>query len=311
MKQSYPIAGKILEYRALEKLFSTYTKALPVQINKKTGRIHCTFIQTVTATGRLSCQKPNLQNIPIRSEEGKRIREAFLPQFPDQVYLCADYSQIELRLLAHLSQDPKLICAFNQGTDIHASTATTIFDLPIDKITKQMRRMAKIVNFGIIYGQQAYGLSQELGMSIKEATIFIKKYFNKYPKVRDFIEKSKEKVRKTGVATTMFNRKRPIPEINSNNQMIRATAERLAVNTPLQGSQADIIKQAMIKVGNAMNKERLAHMILQVHDELIFEVSKKNIVRTQKIVAMIMENIVCLSVPIIVNIAIGKNWGEC
>ncbi|QVL57895.1 MAG: DNA polymerase I [Simkaniaceae bacterium] len=311
LKDDYPIAGKILEYRALEKLRSTYTEALPLQVQEDTGRIHCTFMQTVTATGRLSCKDPNLQNIPIRSEEGKKIREAFVPELPGWVYLSADYSQIELRLLAHLSEDPKLINAFNKGEDIHASTAATVFDVPLEEVTKQMRAGAKAVNFGIIYGQQAYGLSQELGIDMKEASAFIKKYFERYPGVRDFIESSKEKVRKMGVATTMFNRKRPIPEINSTNGMIRSAAERLAVNTPLQGSQADIIKQAMIEVQKALKEERLAHMVLQIHDELIFELPEENIVRTQEIVQTIMENITSLSVPLIANIAIGKNWGEC
>lgn len=191
-------------------------------------------MQTVTATGRLSCQDPNLQNIPIRSEEGRKIREAFMPEMEGWSYLSADYSQIELRLLAHFSNDPKLTAAFNHNEDIHTSTAATVFDVPIEEVTKQMRAGAKAVNFGIIYGQQAYGLSQELGIDIKEASAFIKKYFERYPGVRDFIESSKEKVRETGLATTMYGRKRPIPEIHSTNGMIRTAAERLAVNTPFK-----------------------------------------------------------------------------
>ncbi len=311
LKTKHPIAGKILEFRALEKLRSTYTEALPLQVHEDTGRIHCTFMQTTAATGRLSCKDPNLQNIPIRSEEGRKIREAFVPELPGWVYLSADYSQIELRLLAHLSKDPKLIAAFNNQEDIHASTAATVFDVPLEKVTKQMRAGAKAVNFGIIYGQQAYGLSQELGIDIKEASAFIKKYFKRYPGVHDFIDSSKEKVRKTGIATTMFNRKRPIPEIHSTNGMIRAAAERLAVNTPLQGSQADIIKQAMIEVQGALKEKRLAHMVLQIHDELIFELPEENVSEVKEIVRSIMENITSLSIPLIINIAIGKNWGEC
>ncbi|MEM8727719.1 MAG: DNA polymerase I [Chlamydiota bacterium] len=311
LKESHPIAGKILDYRALEKLCSTYTEALPLQVNEETGRIHCSFMQTVTATGRLSCKDPNLQNIPVRSEEGKKIREAFVPKLPGWVYLSADYSQIELRLLAHLSQDPKLIGAFNKGEDIHASTAATVFDVPIEAVTEQMRAGAKAVNFGIIYGQQAYSLSQELGIEMKEASDFIRKYFNRYPGVRDFIENSKEKVRKTGVATTMFGRKRPIPEINSPNGMIRAAAERLAVNTPLQGSQADIVKKAMIALQEALKEGCPAHMVLQIHDELIFELPEENLSKTREIVQTIMESITTLSVPLLVNIAVGKNWGEC
>ncbi|MCB1084654.1 MAG: DNA polymerase I [Chlamydiia bacterium] len=311
LKRDHPIAGKILEFRALEKLRSTYAEALPQQVNKDTGRIHCTFMQTVTATGRLSCQDPNLQNIPIRTEEGRKIREAFIPEQEGWRYLSADYSQIELRLLAHLSGDPKLIAAFNNHEDIHASTAATIFDVPLEKVTKAMRSGAKAVNFGLIYGQQAYGLSQELGIDIKEASAFIKKYFSRYPKVAEFIEGAKEKVRKTGIATTMFHRKRPIPEIHSTNGMIRAAAERLAVNTPLQGSQADIIKMAMAKVYHALEKEKLAFMVLQIHDELIFELPEENAFQVSDIVREIMENITLLTVPLTVNIAIGKNWGEC
>ncbi len=311
LKAEYPIAGKILEYRSLEKLRSTYTEALPLQVHEDTSRIHCTFMQTMTATGRLSCQDPNLQNIPIRSEEGRKIREAFMPEMEGWSYLSADYSQIELRLLAHFSNDPKLIAAFNHDEDIHASTAATVFDVPIEEVTKQMRAGAKAVNFGIIYGQQAYGLSQELRIDIKEASIFIKKYFERYPGVRDFIESSKKKVRETGLATTMYGRKRPIPEIYSTNGMIRTAAERLAVNTPLQGSQADIIKKAMIKVHETLKKERLAYMVLQVHDELIFELPDENIPRVSEIVQSIMENITSLSVPLIVNIDVGKNWGMC
>ncbi|MCB1107630.1 MAG: DNA polymerase I [Chlamydiia bacterium] len=311
LKHDYPIAGKVLEYRALEKLRSTYTEALPHQVYDETGRIHCTFMQTVTATGRLSCQDPNLQNIPVRTEEGRKIRAAFIPEFEKWSYLSADYSQIELRLLAHLSQDIKLIKAFNQNEDIHASTASTVFDVPIHEVTKEMRSGAKAVNFGIIYGQQAYGLSQELGIDMKEAASFIKKYFNKYPGVADFIEHSKETVRKEGFATTMFGRKRPIPEIHSTNGMIRAAAERLAVNTPLQGSQADIIKHAMIQVQRALKEEKIAHMVLQIHDELIFELPDENIAKARVIVQSIMEKVVSLSVPLIVNIDVGKNWGEC
>ncbi|MCB1081579.1 MAG: DNA polymerase I, partial [Chlamydiia bacterium] len=204
LKHDYPIAEKILTYRALEKLRSTYTEVLPTQVNEETGRIHCTFMQTVTATGRLSCKDPNLQNIPIRSEDGRKIREAFVPERPGWFYLSADYSQIELRLLAHLSQDPKLIAAFNSGGDIHASTAAAVFGVPLEEVTKEMRAGAKAVNFGILYGQQAFGLSEELGIDRKEAAAFIKKYFETYPVVRDFIEICKETARKSGVATTLF-----------------------------------------------------------------------------------------------------------
>ena len=311
LKSEHPIAEKILEYRALEKLRSTYVEALPHQIYAKTGRIHCSFMQTVAATGRLSCQDPNLQNIPIRTEEGRKIREAFLPEKEGWSFLSADYSQIELRLLAHLSQDPKLLSAFQGCEDIHKATAATVFDLPLYQVTHKMRAAAKAVNFGIIYGQQAYGLSKELGIPLKEASLFIQKYFNLYQGVRDFIEASKESVRKSGEATTMFGRKRPIPDILSKNGLLRAAAERLAVNTPLQGSQADIIKMAMLKLHQELEKSQLAHMILQVHDELIFEVRDENVSTLSQLVQTLMESITTLSVPLVVNISVGKNWGEC
>ena len=311
LKKDYPIAAKILEFRTFEKLRSTYVDTLPLQVNPETKRIHCSFMQSVTATGRLSCKDPNLQNIPIRTTEGKKIREAFMPDRPDWCYLAADYSQIELRLLAHLSQDPTLISAFKSNEDIHASTAATVFDVPLEAVTPAMRSQAKAVNFGIIYGQQAFGLSQILGIEIKEASNFIKKYFEKYPQINAFLETCKKQVRDSGVAVTMTGRQRPIPEINSPNGMIRAAAERLAVNTPLQGSQADIIKQAMIQIHHALKEENLGHMVLQIHDELIFELPDRNVKHVKTLVKEIMENIVELSVPLIVNIAIGKNWGEC
>jgi len=311
LQYEYPIASKVLEFRGLEKLRSTYADTLPMQVNKETKRIHCTFMQTVTATGRLSCQDPNLQNIPIRSEEGRKIREAFRPDPESRRYLSADYSQIELRLLAHMSQDPKLIEAFKQDEDIHASTAAAVFDVPIDQVTKKMRSQAKAVNFGIIYGQQAFGLSQELGMELKEASRFIKRYFEKYPQVKAFLEECKEKTRKTGMATTMMGRRRMIPEIHSTNGMIRAAAERLAVNTPLQGSQADIIKIAMIKLHDHLKEDPEVQMILQIHDELIFELPEQRIDSIQPLVHQVMETIVELSIPLRVNIEIGKNWGEC
>ena len=311
LKKDYPIAEKILAYRALDKLRSTYAEALPMQINVKTGRIHCTFMQTVTATGRLSCKDPNLQNMPIRSEEGKKIRDAFSPKCSNWVYLSADYSQIELRLLAHLSQDHRLMEAFHKEEDIHASTASAVFDVPLPLVTKEMRNIAKVVNFGIIYGQQAYGLSQELKIEIDAAAAFIERYFEKYPGVREFIERAKEEVRQNGFAKTLFNRKRPIPEIHSKNGMIRSAAERLAVNTPLQGSQADIIKQAMIRIQKVLQDNPFGSMILQIHDELLFELPKEQVGLAEKVIRQIMEKGFSLSVPLTVNITIGKNWGEC
>ncbi len=312
LQERSPIIGKILEYRTLEKLRSTYVDALPQFIEPETGRIHCTFNQSVAATGRLSCQNPNLQNIPIRSPEGKKIRQAFAPQTDDCYFLSADYSQIELRLLAHLSADPGLITAFSKGEDIHAYTASLVFDIPLEQVSSQMRYQAKAVNFGILYGQQAYGLSQEIGMDMKDASAFIKTYFDRYPKVKEYLESSKSFARQYGYTSTITGRKRPIPDINNKNPMIRAAAERLATNTPLQGTAADLIKIAMIQVHNYLiNSQIKAKMILQIHDELVFEVHESDIDVLSKEVKQIMESIFELKVPLVVDISVGKNWGEC
>jgi len=312
LKWQYPIAGKIQEYRVLEKLRSTYVDTLPLEINPKTHRIHPTFNQFVAATGRLSCQDPNLQNIPVRTEVGRKIREAFKPELPNWSFLAADYSQIELRLLAHLSEDPVLIAAFQKGEDIHTHTAASIFNLPIEQIDKDLRFRAKAVNFGIIYGQQAFGLSQELGIEVKDAALFIEMYFKKYPRVKAFLDGCKDRAHKTGKAVTMTGRERIIPEINSKNMMIRNAAERLAVNTPFQGTAADIIKLAMLKIDKEIEKKGLkGAMILQIHDELIFEVPNEEIPQFETLVREAMQQVFPLTVPLIVDIAIGKNWKEC
>ncbi len=312
LKKDYPIAGKILEYRTLEKLRSTYIESLPSSINSKTNRIHCSFNQLGAATGRLSCQDPNLQNIPVRVEIGRQIRQAFCPQKQGWSYLAADYSQIELRLLAHLSEDETMIAAFKNNEDIHARTASTIFNIPLNEVTKEQRYQAKAVNFGIVYGQQAYGLSQELQIPVKEAASFIELYFQKYPRIKEFMESSKEKARKTGKTVTITGRERMIPEINSSNFMLKNAAERLAINTPLQGTAADLIKMAMLKIEQLFKKQGLlGFMILQIHDELIFEVPDFEIMLVEPLVKEAMENVVKLKVPLIVDIAIGKNWKEC
>ncbi len=312
LKEEAPIIKKIIDYRILEKMRSTYVDALPEQVNPSTQRIHCTFNQSVAATGRLSCQDPNLQNIPIRTREGKKIREAFKPQQPDYSFIAADYSQIELRLLAHLSEDPALIKAFKEGEDIHAYTAALVFDLPLVEVTPEMRYQAKAVNFGILYGQQAYGLSQLLGINYHDAEQFIQTYFKRYSRVKEFLEFCKESVRKTGRAITLTGRQRPIPEINSKNPSIRAAAERLAINTPLQGTAADLIKMAMIQIDTHLR----AHpgqgmMILQIHDELLFESPDTEINHLSSKVKVLMEGVFTLNVPLVVDISIGKNWGEC
>lgn len=312
LSAKYPIASKVIEYRTAEKLRSTYIDALPLEVDPNTHRIHCTFNQTVAATGRLSCQDPNLQNIPIRTEEGRKIRAAFRPEKEGWSFLAADYSQIELRLLAHLSEDPTLIDAFHTGQDIHALTASYIFNVPLKDVTKEQRHGAKAVNFGVIYGQQAFGLAQELNIDLKSASAFIEAYFKRYSRVRDFVESAKENTRLTGRAVTYTGRERLIPEIHSKNGMLRAAAERLAVNTPLQGTAADLIKMAMLQIDKALQKEHLeSKMILQIHDELIFEVPDREISKVENMVREIMQGVLKLKVPLVVDIIVGKNWAEC
>lgn len=310
--EAFPIAGKILEYRKLEKLRSTYVDILPQEIHPKDHRIHCTFNQSVAATGRLSCQDPNLQNIPVRTATGRKIREAFRPEKKGWSYLSADYSQIELRLLAHFSGDPYLIEAFKHNLDIHAHTAASVYGIPIESVTKEQRHAAKAVNFGLLYGQQAFGLSQELKISPKEAQEFIEIYFKRFTKVRGFLEECKEKARLTGKAVTATGRERLIPEIHNKNGMLRAQAERLAVNTPIQGTAADIIKKAMLQIDHLIQKhKKLGFMVLQIHDELIFEVPDFELVDFEPLVRNAMEHIEKLKVPLTVDIAVGKNWKEC
>lgn len=312
LKDAHPIASAILDYRTLEKLRSTYIQSLPDEINPRTQRIHCTFNQSVAATGRLSCQNPNLQNIPIRSEAGRQIREVFRPQYPGWSYLAADYSQIELRLLAHFSEDPSLVHAFQHHEDIHASTAAAILGIPLNEVTKEQRYQAKAVNFGILYGQQAFGLSQELKIDVKSANTFIERYFQRFSHVKAYIERCKEAVRQTGKSFTYLGRQRQIPEIHSKNGHLRMLAERLAVNTPLQGTAADLIKLAMLKIDEELKERNLkGYMILQVHDELIFEVPDEEIDQWIPLVQNTMQNVLTFKIPLVVNITVGKNWKEC
>lgn len=312
LKMDFPIAAKIQKYRELEKLRSTYVDSLPHDVNAKTGRIHCTFNQSVAATGRLSCQDPNLQNIPVRTENGRRIREAFRPEIPGWSYLSADYSQIELRLLAHLSDDPHLLNAFCHQEDIHARTAAAIYHVPLEQVTKEQRYGAKAVNFGIIYGQQAFGLAQELGITNSEAAAFIQAYFKQFTKVKEFLEECKSKARETGRAVTYTGRQRLIPEIHSKNGQLRMQAERLALNTPFQGTAADMIKMAMLKIDAEIRRLGLkGYMILQIHDELVFEVPDEELEAFKPLVKEAMEQVFALKVPIVVDISVGKNWKEC
>ncbi|OCC16074.1 DNA polymerase I [Dissulfuribacter thermophilus] len=310
LREEHPICDLLLEYRNLSKLKSTYLDGLLKMINPRTNRIHTSYNQTVTATGRLSSSNPNLQNIPIRTEDGLRIRSLFIAD-EGKLFLSSDYSQIDLRVLAHYSKDKALIEAFLKGEDIHTKTASEIFDVHPAFVTPEMRRMAKTVNFGIIYGMSPYGLSKELGIDRSKAKTFIQKYFEKYPGVKQYMDKAIETARKQGFVTTILDRRRFIPEINSPLKHVREFAERTAINTPIQGSAADIIKLAMIRAHEFIEKRQLrARLILQVHDELVFEVPEDEIEILKEEVKKIMEGAVKLDVPLIANIGIGKNWAE-
>ena len=305
-----PIAGLILEYRQLSKLSGTYIDSLPKLLNGKTGRIHTSFNQTVTATGRLSSSDPNLQNIPIRTEMGRRIREAFVPR-KGNILVDADYSQIELRIMAHLSGDPELVAAFREEADIHTRTAARIFGLDEKDVTHDMRSRAKTINFGVMYGQGPRALSQQLRIPFDEARSFIEEYFEKYPGIRAFIESSKESARERGFAETLLGRRRPLPEIDSGDGRLRSFAERIAVNMPIQGTAADMIKIAMIDIDAAIVKEGLgARMVLQVHDELVFDVPVDEKLRVTELVREMMEAAVELDVPLKVEVDTGENWLE-
>ena len=310
LKGKHEVVGLILDYRELKKLISTYISALPTYINPATGKIHTTYNQTVTATGRLSSSNPNLQNLPIRSERGQLIRQAVIPD-EGCMFLSADYSQIELRLMAHFSQDPHLVEAFRSGQDIHAATAAKIFNVPIDEVTKDQRRQAKTANFGIIYGISAFGLAQQLDCSRSEAKALIDGYFAAFPGVIDYIERQKELARQQGYAITLFGRKRYLPDILSHNATVRSFAERNAVNSPIQGTAADIIKMAMVTIHRRLKEEGLkAQMIMQVHDELNFNVPLDEVEQVREIVVSEMQNVVHLTVPLIADCGVGKNWLE-
>ena len=310
LKSKHPVVGMILAYRELKKLISTYISALPSYINPETGKIHTTYNQTVTATGRLSSSNPNLQNLPIRSERGQLIRQAVIPD-DGCLFLSADYSQIELRLMAHFSQDPHLVEAFRSGQDIHAATAAKIFNIPIEKVTKDQRRQAKTANFGIIYGISAFGLAQQLDCSRSEAKALIDGYFAAFPGVIDYIERQKELARQQGYAITLFGRKRYLPDILSHNATVRSFAERNAVNSPIQGTAADIIKMAMVTIHRRLKEEGLkAQMIMQVHDELNFNVPVGEVDKVREIVIGEMQNVVHLTVPLIADCGVGTNWLE-
>ena len=310
LARSYELPAEILAYRSLTKLRSTYVDALPLLVNPETGRVHTSYNQTVTATGRLSSSNPNLQNIPIRTTEGKRIRQAFIAPEGCEI-VSADYSQIELRILAHLSGDELLIEAFRSGEDVHTKTASDIFGVFPGMVSEEMRRQAKVINFGVIYGMSAFGLARELNIGQKRAQDYIDNYFSRFSGVRAFIEETLEGARKRGFVTTLLNRRRYLPEINGSNAQVRQFAERTAVNTPIQGTAADLIKVAMLRIARGIEEKNLsARMTMQVHDELIFEVPVAEVEGIITLVRGEMEGVIDLKVPLKVEIASGKNWDE-
>ncbi len=309
MKKDYEIIQKILDYRSLKKLLSTYVEALPNLINNKSGRVHTTYQQARVSTGRLSSDNPNLQNIPVRDERGREIRKSFVPENNDYIFFSADYSQVELRIMAHLSEDEGMINAFINNEDIHVATAAKINKVALDQVTNEMRSAAKSANFGIIYGISSFGLAQNLNISRSEAKALIDSYFQNYPKVKEYIDKSILLAREKGYVETIFNRRRLLPDINSRNHIIRGIAERNAINAPIQGSAADIIKKAMIGIfAEFQNRKLKSKIIMQVHDELNFETYKEEIDIVQKIVKHEMENAVQLKVPLTIDMGIGDSW---
>lgn len=305
---TYPLANIILEHRHLSKLKSTYTDALPQCIHPKTGRVHTSYNQAVTSTGRLSSSQPNLQNIPIRSEEGRKIRQAFIAP-PGCVLISADYSQIELRIMAHLSQDPGLLNAFQQGLDIHQATAAEVQGIALENVTSDQRRQAKAVNFGLIYGMSAFGLAKQLAISREEAQRYIDLYFTRYPGVKTFMETTRQYAHQHSFVETIMGRRMPVPDIHNNNRQRQQGAERAAINAPLQGSAADIIKLAMIHADTWIQATTLdVNMIMQVHDELVFEVKQEHVDEAKQHIRHIMENAVSLSVPLTISLGVGPNW---
>jgi len=311
LRDQHPVVGKILEFRQLSKLKGTYVDALPLLVDSRTHRVHTSFNQTVAATGRLSSSDPNLQNIPIRTEVGQKVRRAFVPSRPGDVLLSADYSQIELRVLAHMTDDPVLLDAFARGEDIHARTAAEVFGIPQDQVTANQRRLAKVVNFGLFYGLSDFGLARDTGMSTEEARAFIDAYFRAYNRVREFLEGIKIQAREQGYVETVLHRRRYIQDIRSPNRMLRQGAERIAINMPVQGSAADIMKLAMIRLNSYMHEQRLqSRMILTVHDELVFEVPPDERDRLVEVVPDLMATAYPLKVPLQVDLKLGPNWQD-
>jgi DNA polymerase-1 len=310
LRGAHPIIDSILEYRELAKLLSTYLDALPKMVDPKTGRIHTSFNQAITATGRLSSSKPNLQNIPARGDLGQMVRNAFIAP-PGFKILAADYAHIELRIIASLANDKKMIEAFKAGKDVHTETACQIWGIKPKKVTSEIRRAAKTINFGVTYGMGAKGLAESAGITFEEAKQFIIKYFTVYEGIKNFLEETREKARDLGYVETLFGRRRYLPEIYSEIPMLRAEAERMAINMPVQGTAADIMKLAMIKTAEGLSKvSPSSKMILQVHDELVFEVPTAEVKKVARFIKDVMENVIKLKVPIVADVEVGENWGE-
>ncbi len=311
LKGIHPVIGFLMDYRQFSKLKSTYVDALPHLINSQTGRIHTSFNQTVTATGRLSSSDPNLQNIPVRTDIGRKIRQSFIAPRHDWIILAADYSQIELRVLAYLSQAPGLLEAFANDEDIHTATAAQVFNVPPNEVSAEKRRIAKVVNFGVVYGMSDYGLQQATSLSRKEASDFIEAYFTRYSGINEYLSSTIKQATEKGYVQTVLGRRRYIPDIKASNYQVRQSAERMAINMPVQGTAADIIKLAMIKVQHEMNHSNLkSKMILQVHDELIFEVPSDEQDLMQKLLQETMSKAMDIGIPLKVDMKSGKNWGE-
>jgi DNA polymerase-1 len=305
----YPIAARLLEHRSLSKLKGTYTDKLPMMVNAATGRVHTNYAQAVAITGRLSSNDPNLQNIPIRTPEGRRVREAFIAP-PGHAILSADYSQIELRIMAHISEDAGLLRAFGAGIDVHRATASEVFDTPVDDVSSEQRRYAKVINFGLIYGMSAFGLAANLGIERGAATSYIERYFTRYPGVRRYMEQTRAKAATQGYVETLFGRRIYLPEIAKPGPR-KSAAERQAINAPMQGTAADLIKLAMIAVQQAIDAERRAtRMIMQVHDELVFEVPDVELDWARAEVPRIMAGVATLGVPLLAEVGVGSNWDE-
>ncbi|MDP9343156.1 MAG: DNA polymerase, partial [Actinomycetota bacterium] len=311
LRDQHPIVDALLQWRELDKLNSTYLVALPRLMNPATGRVHTTFNQAVAATGRLSSTNPNLQNIPVRGEEGRRIRRAFVPGSPGQVLMCADYSQIELRILAHLSGDEGLAEAFASGADIHTATSALVFGLPADQVDSSIRSRAKMINYGLAYGMNAYGLASRLGIAPDEAQEFIDAYFARFPKIREFLDRQVTRAAAEGFTETLLGRRRYIPELQAANPRVRDLGRRMALNAPIQGGASDVFKLAMIRVDRALGESGLdCHMLLTVHDELVFEVAEEQVEEAAKLVKDEMEAAYELKVPLRADIGWGQNWAE-